>query len=90
MTEKRGDSYSSLGPRPNQPQHGSLLVKATHALDKRSGNETTGTYTCTCTWRRDENERDRRFLQLLAQHTEQTYVFALTARMYEETDKNAV
>ena len=29
----------SLGPRPNQPQHGSLL-EAIHALDKRSGNET--------------------------------------------------
>ena len=38
---------ASLGPRPNQPQHRSLLVshvgvipEAIHVLDKRSGNET--------------------------------------------------
>ena len=47
----------SLGPRPNQPQHGSLLVsragkesciilEAIHALDKRSGNETNSQYAC--------------------------------------------
>ena len=42
-----GNRGPSLGPRPNQPQHGSPLVsracvilKAIHALDKRSGNET--------------------------------------------------
>ena len=46
---------SSLGPRPNQPQHGSLLVfprvilDVIHALDKQSGNET-ATYVGVCVY----------------------------------------